>query len=399
MPLTSDGKHRLVRLADPAAATALRLARLAGLDRRPHDPVRILAHPETVRSILVVRLDTIGDVLLTEPAIHALAGRFPHARIHLLGSPAAGALLAGSPDIAAFHAWDAPWHRAWRGGRAGWSTALAGLRPVLRALRRERFDLVLEFRGDLRDTVVARLAGGDVLASAPLRGGAGVDDLAVVVDPRQHRVRINLALAMAVGAEPAREAPRLYPPAAARARAADLLAGGHAWIGLHPGAGFASKVLPPGRFATIVREVLDRRPDARIAVVGTAGERSLVRALLGRLGEHAAAVLDLTGKLGLLETAAVLERCAVFLGNDSAPMHMAAAVGTPAVAFFGPSDPREYGPWGEGHTVIRTGLECSPCDHVHCVQAERYLCMQTVPLEPAIRAILERLAVPAGAGP
>lgn len=399
MPLTSDGKHRLVRLADPAAAIVLRLARTAGFDRRPHDPVRILAHPETVRSILVVRLDTIGDVLLTEPAIHALAEQFPHARIHLLGTPAARALLDGNPDIHAFHTWDAPWHRAWRGGRSGWSQALDALRPVLRTLRRERFDLVVEFRGDLRDTAVARLAGGDVLVSAPLRGGAGLDDLVVRVDPHQHRVRINLALAMAVGADPVRTEPRLYPSQAARDRAAMLLPDGEPWVGLHLGAGFASKVLPPNRFAAIVRDILARRPETRFAIVGTPDEAPLVAELRQALGNEAPALLDLTGQLSLLETAAVLARCQAFVGNDSAPMHIAAAMGTPVSAFFGPSDPGEYGPWGDGHTVIRTDLPCSPCDHVHCVQAERFLCMQTVPLAPAVAATLERLAMPEGVTP
>ncbi|MDP2727443.1 MAG: glycosyltransferase family 9 protein, partial [Dehalococcoidia bacterium] len=102
------------------------------------------------------------------------------------------------------------------------------------------------------------------------------------------------------------------------------------------------------------------------------------------------AIVDLVGRLKVKETAAVLERCAIFVGNDSGPMHLAAAVGTPVVAAFGPSDARTYHPWGVPHRIIKLDLSCLPCDFINCSQGEN-ICLTHIPVEDLLQACLEML--------
>lgn len=102
-------------------------------------------------------------------------------------------------------------------------------------------------------------------------------------------------------------------------------------------------------------------------------------------------VINAAGKLSLLGLAAALDRCSLFIGNDSGPMHIAAAVGTPVVAFFGPSEPAHYHPYGVDYGIVGVDLRCRPCDHVHCVHSE-YLCMTSIKPEDIVSAALELLS-------
>ncbi len=398
MPLTAERKRVGVRIVEPVVGAVWRLLKGAGM-RRPRLAIeRVVAAPSSVGKILVVRLDTIGDVLLTEPAIAALAKRFDRAEIHLLASAPGAAILANNPAVHEFHVYDPPWHAAWRGGRVRWSRDLKGLKRVVGELRRERFDLAFELRGDVRDSAVAGMCGARLTIAGPMRGGGQLVDHAVAVDADAHRVRIPLDVVAALGVPgPADPFPRLYPSGRDVIAAGEALAdSGRNRVALHLCAGFESKQLPVNAFVRIVRGLSRRDSGLSFVVVGGEGERALVDELIA--GSDAP-VVDLAGRLSLLETAAVLERCRIFIGNDSGPMHIAASVGTPVIAFFGPSEPRHYRPLGSGHRLFGTDLDCSPCDHVHCVQRDRYLCMKQMDPEEAVSAALELVGrVPAGAG-
>lgn len=398
MPLTAERKRAGVRMVEPVVGAVWGLLKGAGM-RRPRLAIeRVVAEPSSVGKILVVRLDTIGDVLLTEPAIAALAERFNGAEVHLLASAPGAAILANNPAVQRFHVYDPPWHTAWRGGRVRWSRDLAGLKRVVGELRRERFDLAIELRGDVRDSAVAELCGARLTVAGPMRGGGHLVDHAVAVDADAHRVQIPLEVVAALGVpKPLDLLPRLYPSGADVIVAEKALAdSSQTRVALHLGAGFESKQLPVDAFVRIVRELARQDSGLSFVVVGGEGERVLVDELIA--GSDAP-VVDLAGRLSLLETAAVLERCRIFIGNDSGPMHIAASMGTPVIAFFGPSDPRHYQPLGSGHRLFGTDLDCSPCDHVHCVQRDRYLCMKQMDSDGAISAALEMMdRVPAGAG-
>jgi heptosyltransferase-3 len=129
-----------------------------------------------------------------------------------------------------------------------------------------------------------------------------------------------------------------------------------------------------------------------MSVVVTGGpdakERQLVQEVLEKCRSRP---IDLSGILSLKQLAACIAKADLFIGVDSAPMHIAAAVGTPVIALFGPSGDHMWGPWGRGHTVIKKGWDCQPCGRDGCNGTKVSRCLETIPAEDVIRAVNEKL--------
>lgn len=351
-----------------------------------------------VDRILVVRLDAVGDVLLSEPAIAALRRRYPTAQLHAIVGPQSRDILAWNPHLDHLWVYRAPWHAAWWGQRIQWRRELAQLWAILRQLRSQRYDLGIELRGDPRDIIFTVLAGPRTVIGSGIRGGGLLLDRRGPDRTGQHRVHFNLAIAAAAGADPTPHAPQLHLLPEVRQRVQRWTEGPGELIALHLGAGFESKQLPIETFVEVARLLYERGEQRVIVLIGGPNERALAE----RFKElYTGPVIDAVGKTSLQETAAILERCRLFIGNDSGPMHLAAAVGTPVVACFGPSLPSEYGPFAVPHRIVETELWCRPCDHVHCVQPEerKYLCMTSIQAAQVVRAaqeLLEATQVPEG---
>jgi heptosyltransferase-2/heptosyltransferase-3 len=145
-------------------------------------------------------------------------------------------------------------------------------------------------------------------------------------------------------------------------RAASILAAHPGpWIGVHSSGGRESKQWHLDRFAEVAR-TLARERNATVVLTGSPADRPLVDAVKRGLG--AVRVIDAAGELDLVVLAALLAKLDLFVTGDTGPMHLAAAVGTPVVALFGPADPRRYGPLAEQRRVVRVDLPCSPCGQV-----------------------------------
>ncbi len=165
------------------------------------------------------------------------------------------------------------------------------------------------------------------------------------------------------------------------------LATGAAWIAMNVSARWETKRWPPQHFA----EAADRLADAQglpIVFMGGPAERPETRAVMARMRTKA---VDLTGQtpVGLLPS--LLRRAAVLVTNDSGPMHIAAAVGTPVVAMFGPTDPVKTGPYGPGHVVLSNPVECRPCFRRECSRAVTLECLTGVTSEHVVRAVQQQL--------
>ena len=129
-------------------------------------------------------------------------------------------------------------------------------------------------------------------------------------------------------------------------------------IGMNPGATYGlAKCWYPDRFGELGKR-LSERWQAKILLFGKEEERPIVHEILHHLGARG---VDLAGKTGLLQLAALLERCTLLVTNDTGTMHVASAVGTPVVALFGSTSPLTTGPWGREHVVVRRDVPCSPC--------------------------------------
>ena len=220
-------------------------------------------------------------------------------------------------------------------------------------------------------------------------------------DPQRHTVDVNLDSLRALGFEPTMADRRviLVPGAKAEAGVDDLLARhglrGGSFVHVHPASRWAFKCWPAASVAALCDAlaakglpiVMTSAPDAKekalIADVSRARSNSAV---------PAAPTIDLSGQLSLKELAALTARARVFVGVDSAPMHMAAAMGTPVVAIFGPSGDREWGPWGEGHRVGASNTHpYRPCGMAGCNDSKVSDCLTSLPVEQVLSACEELL--------
>ncbi|MBI4882204.1 MAG: lipopolysaccharide heptosyltransferase II [Planctomycetes bacterium] len=211
-----------------------------------------------------------------------------------------------------------------------------------------------------------------------------------------HRVRYMLHLLTPLGIDAPPEAPLLEVPEGAARRAQSLLepllACGVAGIAaFNPGANYGTaKQWPEERYAELARLLL-AAGDLGVALVGGPGDHDVCDRVCHAVGDRR--VLDLSGQTTVPELAAVLARSAFLVTNDTGAMHVAAAVGTPVVAIFGPTDPRTTPPYGERHVLLRHPVDCSPCLLRECPIDQR--CMLGIEPERVLAACLELAGVQA----
>ena len=164
---------------------------------------------------------------------------------------------------------------------------------------------------------------------------------------------------------------------------------GRPFIHLHPASRWRFKCWPADKNA----ELIDRLAAEGFKIVITAAPETDEIALVEQiLRKSSSKPLNLAGKLTIKELGALAARARLFIGVDSMPMHLAAAMGTPTVALFGPSGEQEWGPWGVAHRVVTSGHSCRPCGLDGCGGGKVSECLSTLPVEPVLAAARELLA-------
>jgi heptosyltransferase II len=321
--------------------------------------------------ILVRAPNWLGDVVLSLPALRDLARNHPRARLEVLARPAVAELYGAVPEV--------------HGARL--STDLRGDAAAVRGA----FDLGVLFTNSFGSALALRLGG------VPQRWGYGTEGRGPLLTRRArvpaavrgrsqvYYYRAMLAgLGLRVSAEPDAS---LHAPAH-WLEAADRLLGPGAWVGLNPGAAYgAAKRWPAARFAA-VGDALAGSTGAQVAVLGTGAERPLADEVAAAM-RHPARVL--AGETRLAELVGVLARLDVLVTNDSGPMHVASALGTPVVAVFGPTDERETAPAGPAEArLAREPVPCAPCGLRAC--PIDHACMRRVGAERVAALALELLA-------
>lgn len=338
---------------------------LVGLADAALAPLRWARGPAaaaTPARILLLRLERIGDLLMTHEAIASTRRLWPDAEIDLAVGSWNAPLARLIPEVSRVDVLDVPWL-----AREGTGLSWPALVAHARRWRSRRYDLVINFEPDIRSNFLAWHSG------APRRvgywtGGGGAfltdvlayDPAAHVAASAQHLLAQVDARAASLSAPPS----RLTIDAGSDAAAAQTLAGvpaDHRLVGLHVSGGRESKQWHLSRFADAGRQ-LAQEPNVTLVLTGGPGDRALVAEVKAQLG--AASVIDTSGALDLPATAALLSRLTMLITGDTGPMHLAASVGTPVIALFGPSDPRRYGPLATRQQVLRVQLPCSPCGQV-----------------------------------
>jgi ADP-heptose:LPS heptosyltransferase len=295
-------------------------------------------------------LDAIAD------AVDATAG----AKIDLVVGSWNAALAPAIQGVSSIETLDAGWL-----AREGGGLRLPRLLARARSWRARRYDLAINLEPDIRSNLLVAVSGAAVKAGFVSGGGGPLLDVALPYDPRMKTSENQRCLVAAAldqtGPRPQRAA-ALELPAEARRRAGELLReAGTPLVGLHASGGRAVKQWDPQRFADVASRLVQEH-GATVVLTGTAPDRPMVEVV--RRALPPAATIDLTGVPDLLDLAAVLERLDVYITGDTGPMHLAAAVGTPVVAVFGPSDPARYAPSHPMHRVVRIDLPCAPCNRI-----------------------------------
>ncbi|HVI52729.1 MAG TPA: glycosyltransferase family 9 protein [Candidatus Sulfotelmatobacter sp.] len=286
--------------------------------------------------ILFITSNRVGDAVLTTGILSWLLDRQPQARLTVACGPVAQDLFENIPQLERLipmekGRWSAHWRRLWQ--------ACVGT----------RWDLVVDIRHSLFSYLV------------PARRRA-------VFSPSDQPVHKLIQLARCLGAEPP-PLPRLWLSEEQKTEAQRLIPAGTPVLAVGPTANWAGKQWPAQRFSELVSRLTAAGgllPGARVAVFGGPGEREAAAPVLEAV--PAERCIDLVGRNGLNQAAACLERCALYIGNDSGLMHLAGAAGVPTIGLFGPSREEVYGPFGDNALAVRTHL---PYRHFEAEQVFR----------------------------
>ena len=345
------------------------------------------------RHLLAVRLDAMGDVLMTSPALRALKESAPDRRVTLLTSTAGAAVARLVPVVDDVIVYDPPWMKA-TPIRDDSGPDLA----MVEEIRARRFDAAAIFTVYSQNPLPAALLC--FLAGVPRRLAHCHENpyqllTEWVRDPEpsecvRHEVERQLALVSAVGARTDDDRLSLAVSAQAGRRAArrlrrmGFIPGGR-WIALHPGASAPSRRYPVESFAEVATHLAAR--GEQIAVIAGPADRGLAGDLAARVGSPHVRVLD---DVALDELAATIAQASVLITNNSGPAHLAAAVGTPVVDLYALTNP-QHTPWRVAHRVLFHDVPCKFCYRSVCPEGH-HACLRRVPPERVVAAVDELLA-------
>ncbi|HEX4053190.1 MAG TPA: lipopolysaccharide heptosyltransferase I [Tepidisphaeraceae bacterium] len=330
------------------------------------------------RRVLIIKPSAIGDIVHALPVLPRLRQRWPEAKLSWLVTPAYADLVKRHPlldEVILFerrrfgHGWHNP-------------AALWDLGGFVRQLRKSEFDLVIDLQGLFRSAWIAAASG------APRRVGFSnarefapmfYTDLVDCSWELDHAVERYLKIAAALGCA---EGPVEFCFAVDdedRRYIEQLIPAGMDFAVLLPGTNWATKQWPVERFAELVGPLKERFGLDSVAA-GAAGDAKLTRRI--------PAQFDLTGRTNLRQMVALLERASLVVGNDTGPMHVAAALRVPLVTPYGPTDPGRTGPFRRENSVVRLNLPCSPCYSRTC---SHHSCMQWLEMDAVLTVAREQI--------
>jgi 3-deoxy-D-manno-octulosonic-acid transferase/heptosyltransferase-1 len=325
-------------------------------------------NPETLQSILIIKLSAIGDVVHSLPVLEVLRKSYPAARIDWVVEETASGIINGHPAI----------NEVIVSPRSAWSRAFAegDIKGFLRDLRRFEgrlrsvcYDLVIDLQGLLKSGILAGLARGRrKVGMTGSREGAGLflSEPAFPVNREIHAIDRYLSLAAGLGCDISGWHGSLPVTETDMEKAGRLLdeagLGGDRFVAVNPVAKWETKLWIPGRFSRLCDRIVD---EAGCSVLFTGGgsDTAYVEGIVSGMNRPA---VNLAGRTGLRELACIYERAELLVTTDTGPMHIAAAMKCPVVALFGPTSPVRTGPYGNGHRVVRSGAACSPCFRKKC---------------------------------
>ncbi len=336
--------------------------------------------------ILILKPSSLGDVIQAIPVLRMIKRHWPASEVYWWIADDLQGLLEADPDLAgiiAFH------RRRWRHpGR--WHEAVASVMEM----RRHRFDLVIDLQALARSALAAWFAGGGrTVGLDDVREGASAlyDQRIVRASFNTHAVDWYLDVLRVLGIPvrwdfewlPARPDVQAQLPA-------EAAEAGVSWVGVIPGARWSNKRWPVEHYAAALQRVAQAHPATRFVILGGQGDAEMARQLAGSVPHR---TFNAAGRTTLPQMVEWVRRCALVLTNDTGPMHVAAAIGRPVVALFGPTNPFRTGPYGQLDAALRIPLDCAPCMRPRCTNPEPVACLRRLPPARVAEAVARLLPI------
>lgn len=347
------------------------------LDRMMTETVRVYEEALEVKRILLIKISAVGDCVLATPSIRAVRQKYPKAYIALLIGRIESQALKGCPYIDEMIIYDR------KGRDKGWLRFF----ELAAEVRRYGFEEVVDLQNNSKSHMFA------FLSAAPDRYGyrkgrywfllnRTAREIKQPLPPVEHQFRVLSML----GIEEASKRLELWPSAAdidniKKILEAEWVGENQVLVGINPSASprWATKKWPAENFARLCDSLGERK--IRAVLIGSKSDLETGAAILSLARSKP---INLIGRTSLPELAALMKRLRCLVTSDSAPMHVAAAMATPFVALFGPTDPQRHLPPSENYAVIRRGLSCSPCYKPVCSDIR---CMREITVEDVLKAI------------
>ncbi len=341
---------------------------------------------QNYKKILIVRLDRIGDVVLSTPVLKAVREAYPDSHIAFMVAPHARDIADGNPYINEVIVYDKS--RAHKGILEG-AKFIAGL-------ARKKFDIAIMLHPTVRTHLLAFLSGIPKRLGYARKMGLILTDR--IPDKKhlglKHEIDYTLGLLSYIGIEPTDRKLHVPTDDVSEERVRHILADsgikdGDKIVAINPGASCPSKRWPAERFAETA-DALTRELGVKIVIVSGSQDKRFADNTLSAMKT---AAVDLSGKTTIRELACLLKRSSLFISNDSGPVHIACAMGTPVISVFGRSDrglsPRRWGPTNKMDRIIHKDVGCDICLAHNCKAELR--CLAAITVDDVVRNAKEML--------
>lgn len=341
-----------------------------------------------LKNILVIMMGGIGNMIFLTPALKALRKALPSSSFcFLLGPHGAEKAIEGSGLIDKEIVIEPDKYKG-----------LSGYAQLIRELKKERFTLSITSTGTnpVKSGLLCFLSGIKFRSGENVGGKGFFYNLKIPLDKDRHEVESNIQLIQSLGIEVKDRSLFVQRSEEDKKFARDLFVQygleGKLVTGIHPGSGIHQagfKRWPRERFSQLADQLSDRL-EAAVMLFGGADEVELADDIKKMM--HSEPIVT-SGKTSLAQTAALVEKCRLFISNDSGLLHVAGAVNTPAIAIFGPTNPKRTGPYSDSSVVIRKELSCSPCYQGKPVRCSHLECLNLITVAEVFeeaRKILEK---------
>lgn len=331
---------------------------------------------ESITKILVIEMDGIGDAVLSTPTLRALRVHFPQAHIALMVKPETKAIVSQNP-----------WSNEVIVYEKG--SFVQRLR-FIQGLRKRCFDLAIDLFLDypLENSLLAYLSRARYRVGYDIAGRGIFFNIRVTWDKKEkHTIEHTLDVARAIDVDTANREPEIIVSSQSKKVIEEFLSQHNISreelvVGIHPGGRYSTQCWSSEGFARVGDEVA-KKYRAKIIIIASPRGAGLAQDMMNLMETEP---IVMTDEISLEQLIALIDRCNLFICNNSGPLHIAVALKTPTVSTMGPTIPERWWPIGENHMVIRKDLPCSPCNLGYCPRGT-HDCMGLITVQEILEAV------------